>query len=394
MVRRLATAAVAVGALIAVGAWVANAQLNPSAPLANASSSVITNLLSSGNGSNSPGKSGRTGTQGNAPGRFGFGGFGLRRGGRGGGGSFGPGWGGAGAVYGFGTVGRGLTVKSVSGNTITATGRGGQSITVQVTATTAYTEAGAGAALSDIQSGSIIAVKGTRAGTSPTTINATAVEILLPTVAGVVTNVNGSTVTMTGFDGASHTVNLTGATRYKKAGATATSSDVATGVALAVQGSLNGDGSITAVLVTIRVPSVAGQVTSVQGTSYTITGRFGSTVTVNATSTTTYISPNGSQVAASTVVSGTYILAQGTLSADGKTLTAQRIVVVPMNGGFAEYGRGFGGGFGFRHRHGFGGDGAGIGGSGMGFGNGGGNDNAPGTVAPGANAPGTTTTTF
>src|SRR5205807_5695871 len=101
--------------------------------------------------------------------------------------------------FGFAQRGGGLTVTGVSGNTITATGRGGQTITVQVSATTAYTEAGASAALSDIHAGSIIAVQGSYANTSGTTINATGVTILLPMEAGVVTTVNGDTLTLTGF---------------------------------------------------------------------------------------------------------------------------------------------------------------------------------------------------
>ena len=58
-----------------------------------------------------------------------------------------------------GQFGRGLTVTAVSGNTISASGRGGKAITVQVTASTTYSMAGASAALSDIKVGSMIAVR-------------------------------------------------------------------------------------------------------------------------------------------------------------------------------------------------------------------------------------------
>jgi hypothetical protein len=310
----------AVGALIAAGALLAN--VGPTATLAigNGSSNIAARLLANGAGSATPGTSSR----------FGWG-FGGRRG-----------------HVGFGRV---LAVTGVSGNTITAAGRRGQTVTVQVSATTAYTEAGASASLADIHPGSVIAVRGSRANTSATTINATAITILLSREAGVVTSVSGTTITLTGFDGASHTVIVTGQTRYQKAGASAGLSDVSPGTAIVAAGTLDSSGTLTAVRVTIRVPTVAGEVTAVNGSSYTVTARFGTTYTVNATSSTTYVNRDGTAASASAVQVGTYIAAQGTLSADGKTLTAQRILVVPPGTG-----RGFGFG-----RHGVGSGGPGFG---------------------------------
>src|SRR4051794_34196047 len=95
MFRRLAMAGVAVGALIALGASLAN--VRPTATLATGPSSSNTgaHLLANAAGSTAPGTSGR---------------FGWGRGGRRG-------------HVGFGRV---LAVTGVSGNTITATGRRGQ----------------------------------------------------------------------------------------------------------------------------------------------------------------------------------------------------------------------------------------------------------------------------
>jgi Domain of unknown function (DUF5666) len=314
MYRRLAMAGVAVGALIATGALLANGR--PTATLATgpSSSNTVAHLLANGSGPTMPGTSGR---------------FGWGRGGRRG-------------HVGFGRV---LAVTGVSGNTITATGRRGQTVTVQVSDTTTYTEAGASASLAAIHPGSLIAVRGSRANTSATTINATRVAILLSREAGVVTNVSGTTLTLTGFDGASHTVSVTDQTRYQKAGASAALSDVTTGTAIVAAGTLDSSGTLTAVRVLIRVPTIRGEVTGVSGSSYTVTVRFGTTYTVNATSSTTYVNRDGTAASASAVTAGTYIAAQGTLS--GTTLTAQRIIVVPAGSG-----RGFGfGGPGFRPGH-------------------------------------------
>ena len=323
MFRRLATAGVAVGALIAASALLAN--VGPTATLASGRSStgMAAHLLANGPGPTMPGTSGR---------------FEWGRGGRRG-------------HAGFGRV---LAVTGVSENTITAKRRGDQTVTVQVSDTTTYTEAGASASLAAIHPGSLIAVRGSRANTSATTINATRVAILPSRVAGVVTNVTGNTITLTGFNGASHTVSVTGQTRYQKVGASAALSDVTSGTAIVAAGTLDSNGTLTGVRVLIRVPRIGGEVTavngSVNGSSYTVTARFGTTYTVNATSSTTYVNRDGTATSASAVQVGTYIVAQGTLSADGKTLTAQRIVVAPA---------GTGRGFGF-HRHGFGSGGPGF----------------------------------
>jgi hypothetical protein len=271
------------------------------------------------------------------------------------------------ARYGEYGHGAGLTVTGVSGNTITATSTGGQTVTVQVSATTAYTEAGASASLADVKAGTVIAVRGSYANTSGTTINASGVTILLPTQVGVVTNVSGTTLTLTAFDGATHTVTVNASTHYQKAGQSATLADISSGMAIVVEGTTNSDGSLSAVRVTIQEPRVAGQVTVVNGSSYTVTGAFGQSYTVATTSSTTYVNADGTTASASAVQAGTAIITQGTLSSDGKTLTAQRVIIAPR-------GAGHGGG-----RFGFGGPGAdrfGFGGPRGAFGP------PPGTAAP------------
>ncbi len=239
--------------------------------------------------------------------------------------------------YGRGAV---LTVTNVSGNTITASSRFGQTVTVQVSATTVYTEAGASASLSDIHVGSEIAVQRSSSGTNATTINATGITILLPTEAGVVTSISGNTLTVTGFDGATHTITVNANTRYQKAGQSAVLSDISSGTAIVAEGTTNSDGSLTALRVTIQLPHLDGKVTAVNGTSYTVTGRSGQSYTIVATAGTTYVNADGSSASASAVKTGTYIMAEGTLSSDGKTLTAQRISIAPSGAGRGPGGRG------------------------------------------------------
>src|SRR5205085_7595791 len=131
-----------------------------------------------------------------------------------------------------------------------------------------------------------------------------------------------------------------GSPRYQKAGQDAKLGDISAGTAIMVEGTLNSDSSLSAVHVTIQEPRVAGQVTAVKGSSYTVTGAFGQSYTVTTTSSTTYVNADGT-TSASAVQAGVAIIAQGTLSSDGKTLTAQRVVIAPRGAGYG------GGHFGF-----------------------------------------------
>lgn len=216
-----------------------------------------------------------------------------------------------------------LMVKGVSGTTIDAA-HGAQAITVTVGSSTAYREAGQTVQLSAVQPGERIAVKGSRSGRDA--LQATMVRIILPHEAGVVTGVAGTTITVTGLNGATHTIDTAGAT-FTRAGQVARSTDVTTGTAIVAVGTRTSDGSLSAKEVVIRLPRVTGHITSVNGSSYTIANARGVAHTVVTTSSTVYTSRGTATASASSLATGTRIVAQGALSPDGKTLTAVRIVV-------------------------------------------------------------------
>ncbi|HEY8282789.1 MAG TPA: DUF5666 domain-containing protein [Chloroflexota bacterium] len=226
--------------------------------------------------------------------------------------------------------GGGLTVTGVSGNTITATTRDGGTVTITVNGSTTYDEAGATVTLAAIQSGQRISLRGSSTGTNAVT--ATNIAIILPVENGVVTNVSGTTLTITSFDGSTHVINLETGTRFQKAGASETATDVTSGSAITATGPTNSDGSLNADLVTIEVPRLRGQVTAVANGSYTVTAPDGGTATITTTSSTVYVNADGTAAQASTISANTVISAEGTLSADGKTLTALRITILPAKG--------------------------------------------------------------
>lgn len=249
---------------------------------------------------------------------------------------------------GFGHGGSILRVTGVSGNTITGTTRGGQTESVTVSSSTTYSEAGIKASLSDVHKGSIIAVRAS--STSGTTISATSVTILLPTVAGVVTSAGGSSITLSTFDGTSQTVLVDPSTRYLRAGKSVSLSSVKQNSAVTASGNVGTNGQMTAVVVEIRLPTVAGQVTKISGSSYTVSGFSGhwyggatTTVTVDTSSSTTFLAKDGSAAKASSIKVGTTIVAEGTLSSDRKTLQAERVTILPAAAGPGQWGGHFGG---------------------------------------------------
>ena len=222
-----------------------------------------------------------------------------------------------------------LLVTGVQSATILAKTRAGQTVTILTSATTTFRTQGstAAAALTDVQAGSTIAVRGTRSGRI---ITATMVVVTVPHEAGVVTAVTGATLTITSRNGVSHTITVTSATQYTEAGQAATLAAVTPGSVITVTGASGN--TLTATHVTIRLPQFAGRVTAVQGNSITISGAFGATKTVTTSSATTFTAPGGAVTSLGSIAVGGRIRAQGTVSTDGQTLTALRVVVVKAGG--------------------------------------------------------------
>jgi hypothetical protein len=82
-------------------------------------------------------------------------------------------------------------------------------------------------------------------------------------------------------------------------------------------------------------PHAAGQVTAINGNAITIKpsvnrgGAPGTVTTIVVTSNTRYLTGPDTSATKAAVKVGSYVIARGTLSSDGKTLTATRVVVLP-----------------------------------------------------------------
>jgi len=73
--------------------------------------------------------------------------------------------------------------------------------------------------------------------------------------------------------------------------------------------------------------AVGGPVSAASGSTYTMAGPDRSSLTITATSSTTYVNVDGSSANAASVKTGVFIMAEGTFSNQGKTLTADRITI-------------------------------------------------------------------
>lgn len=190
-----------------------------------------------------------------------------------------------------------------------------------------------------------------------------------PIVAGQVTTVAGNVITVKplGFgmdrDASVTTIVLGNATTFKGLnGTAATKSSIKTGVYVFAAGTLSADGkTLTATMVAVsstlptarpfhggpgglQGPHAHGQVASIQGNTVTLKPQSGrgdaddTITTVILGSGTTYMAPGKAAAAKSDIKAGSYLVATGTVSSDGKTLTASRVVILPSTAGAEPFG--------------------------------------------------------
>jgi hypothetical protein len=153
---------------------------------------------------------------------------------------------------------------------------------------------------------------------------------------GTVDSVGSNSFTITTAAGKTVTVNVSSSTTYRGAGGSASFSDVHKGAVVIVKGTAGTNSSVNATAVAIVPPHAAGKVTAINGGALTIQppsgnlGKLASTVTTVVTNgSTTYFAPGSSSTGFGAIKVGSYIAATGTLSSDGKTLTATKVIVAP-----------------------------------------------------------------
>ena len=172
-------------------------------------------------------------------------------------GGMGPGrWGGFGMMGGMGDMhdmdfrgpGRGagaITITSMAGSDLSLKTDDGWTRTIAVTSSTTITKAGATITVSDLAVGDEIRFAETKAADGMYSI--TRIVVVVPHLGGEVTAKTSDTITVTRRDGTTATIHVGSSTTYAVKGvATATLADIAVGMRLQAEGTLNSDGSLDA----------------------------------------------------------------------------------------------------------------------------------------------------
>lgn len=152
--------------------------------------------------------------------------------------------GGPGGRGGFGHGMGGITITAISGSKLSLETADGWTRTITVDAGTTYSRSGDTIALGDLAVGDEIAFRQTREDDGSWTIDA--IAVILPHVAGEVTAVSGSTITLQRRDGTSVTITVNAETEYQVNGDNAELADIEVGMFLVARGTENADGSLTA----------------------------------------------------------------------------------------------------------------------------------------------------
>jgi hypothetical protein len=145
----------------------------------------------------------------------------------------------------------------VNGSQVVVAQQDGLYVTVNTSSLTTYQENGQSVPASEVQAGRVVSVSGT-VSSDHTQIDATTIEIVLPSVAGRVTAVSGTTITITGLSGTAETVTTVSSTVFRNQSRTTTIASVTKGDFVQAFGAPSSDDSFAAVSVYIGASTSVG----------------------------------------------------------------------------------------------------------------------------------------
>jgi hypothetical protein len=289
---------------------------NLGAPLA--ADPSATPAPSAGNGTANPGQGNRGPKGPNGGGRGGFGPVPFAQGGFGPGGP--GGFGGPGGPGGFGpggpSAGRGpISIAAISGSNLSLRTDDGWTRTIDATGATITEQGGGSLTVADLKVGDHISFRETR--NTDGTYKIDAIVRIPAQAGGTVTAVTATSATLSGPNGASQTIGLTGTTTYSLNGRAATSADLKVGTRVRAVGSQDSGGAFTATHVDIAPAEVDGTVTAKTDTSITIKDRSGASVTIHVDASTTYQARGNGTASLVAIAVGNNVEAEGTQNSDG-----------------------------------------------------------------------------
>ncbi len=158
-----------------------------------------------------------------------------------------------------------------------------------------------------------------------------------------ITAINGSNISLKTDDGWTRTITVTSDTAITRAGTTIAVGDLKVGDEISFNQDRQDDGTYTITEIRVVLPTVAGQVTKVDGSTITVKRFDGTTQTIHVDAGTTFRIAGVTNPTASDVKVDSFIVAQGTQRADG-SLDADA-VAGGIGRGFGRGGDGKGPGF-------------------------------------------------
>lgn len=179
---------------------------------------------------------------------------------------------------------RSITITAIDGSKLSLRTDDGWTRTITVTSETTITKAGQTIGIGDLRVGDEIRFAQRR--NSDGTYTITRIVVVVPTVAGVVTGLSDTTITVTVRDGTSQTIRTTSATTYKVGDSAGTRADVTVGAQIVAAGERASDGTLTASTVVVALPRVGGTVSAKTSDSVTIERPNGTSVVAHVSAST------------------------------------------------------------------------------------------------------------
>ena len=160
---------------------------------------------------------------------------------------------GNGRLKGSGNARGPITIRAIGGSQISVATEDGWTRTIVATSATVITKGGQPIAVGDLHVGDRISFRQTRNADGSYAI--TAIAVVVPTAAGEVTAVDGSSITIKGRAGVTRVITVTDATVYQLGKAPGSKADVKVGVHVTAQGATSGDTfTATFVRVSLKAP--------------------------------------------------------------------------------------------------------------------------------------------
>jgi hypothetical protein len=160
---------------------------------------------------------------------------------------------GNGRLKGIGNARGPITIRAIGGSQISVATADGWTRTIVATSATVITKGGQPIAVGDLHVGDQVRFGQTRNADGSYAI--TAIVVLVPTAAGEVTAVDGSSITVKGRAGVTRVITVTDATVYQLGKAPGSKADVKVGVHVTAQGTASGDTfTATTVRVSLKAP--------------------------------------------------------------------------------------------------------------------------------------------